>query len=678
MRASIIRTFVAKEIRETLRDKRTLFTMILLPIVLYPGMMLLISQVAAVQVTKMRETKGRIAISGGAIPASLARELLRDETLRVVELPREPRTAIRARKLEVWIVVPPDSAKRLGAGGTIELEVYYDQANDISRDVHERVQKRIEHWRKLLIEARLRDRGLPVDTIRPLRVTSKNLAPPHRVGGYVLAQFLPMLIMLTVILGAFHPAIDLTAGEKERGTLQTLLTAPIRSTEIVTGKFLAVVAIAFFSGFFNVVSLALVFSHNLALSSVQVDLRLSLTTILLLFVVVIVMGLFFASLMLTVAVLARSYKEAQTYLTPVYLICIVPVIVAQLPGFELSRGLAVVPAVNVALLLKQILLGRAIAEHYFVVISTSLLYTVLVLLAAARIFAEQSILLGQPASLRALLGNRGGSLPERPTIAPAEAVTAVAVIFILLYYVGSWLQHKNLIGGLLLSQYLLLALPVVLLLVVRRADPVDALALRLPSWRGVAGVVALGLSSWVILVGWQELQNRVLPLPRELLRGLDGLVELPRTPQGIALLFFGVALTPAICEELVFRGLLFSALARRLSGRATVALTAVAFGLFHLSIHRFVGTAFLGLLMGLAVWRTGSIVSSMLFHALHNGVVLALSLWGRSWLAWQPGEGFPPKWSWIVGACGFVLGLALLARARPESQAGADERSASQ
>lgn len=372
------------------------------------------------------------------------------------------------------------------------------------------------------------------------------------------------------------------------------------------------------------------------------------------------MGLFFAALMLTVAVLARSYKEAQNYLTPVYLICIVPVIVAQLPGFELTRGLALVPAVNVALLLKQILLGHALAEHYFVVLSSSFVYTLLVLFAAAKIFAEQSILLGKQASLRVLLSRDRDASSTHREISIAEAVTLVASIFILLYYVGAWLQLRHLIGGLILSQYLLLALPVGVLVVVRRVDAVEALSLRAPSLRGLLGVIALGLSSWVILSGWQELQNLFLPLPSELLRGLDRLFDVPKGVAGIALLFFSVAITPAICEELVFRGVLFSSLGRRLGGRATIAITAVAFGLFHLSIHRFVGTAFLGLLMGLIVWRSGSILASMLFHALHNGTVLALSLWGSSLLGWQPGQGYPPRWTWIFGACGFVLGLLLL------------------
>lgn len=666
-RAALV--ILKKELRETLRDRRTVALMVLLPVVLYPALLLLVAQVAGAQKAELESRTARVAVMGEAPPETLVDALGAIEGLdRVTPPDGTPEAAIAADETDVVLVLEPGFTAAQSADTTGTVTVVVDQTSEMSRLAHERLDDALKSWRTQVLDARLSARGLPPGFARPLEATVRNAAPPSQMGGFVLSQIVPLLLILTVILGAFHPAVDLTAGEKERGTLQTLLTAPVRSTDIVAGKFLAVCVMALLAGAVNIGSIGLVFGQAtsmLAEDGPALELSLSAGTLLLLFVTVVAMGMFFSALMMTVAVLARSYKEAQHILTPLYLACVVPAMIAQLPGMELSPALAIVPAVNLALLAKGLLQARVSPEAVFLVLGSTALYTAMVLALAARLFRSAPVLLGETVGLRPLFSRQPA--PRRATPSSGEALALFGILFVLLYYVGALLQRTHPLAGVAATLWGLILPATLAFTVVARVDLRETLRLRAPSARAVIAALLCGLGAWAVVTALVvPLQSHFLPVPKELVETLEGLLEVPEGPLGTAILIFVLALTPAVCEEVAFRGFILSGFGGRRPRAGAIVATALLFGLLHLSLFRFAGTFVLGLIAGVLAARSRSIFPAMLFHFTSNATLLLASQLAPGSGMVDAASGMPALWAIAAGAVLLLSGLALAWRPAPE------------
>jgi sodium transport system permease protein len=669
------RIVAAKELRETLRDRRTLLLMILLPVVLYPALLLVVVQVAGARQAELEALPSRVALAGGET-AALRDRLAGTALLELVPLDGPtPQGALVAGAVDAVVAAADDLRDRLAAGGGAGVRVLFDAARERSALARDRAVDAVDAWAADVRAERLARAGIAPEYVDPVTVESENVAPSERMGGFILGRILPTLLVLTVLLGAFHPAIDLTAGEKERGTLQTLLTAPISPLSIVAGKFLAVCAIAFVSGVVNIGSFALLFGHAFALggaAALELEVSLPFGTVLVLLLAAVVLGLLFSAVTMTVAVLARSFKEAQTWLAPVYLACIVPAVLAQLPGMTLTPAAALVPAFNVTLLVRALLDGSATVDAGFLALASSLVYTAVALAGAARLFRREEVLLGTASPLRGAFGRAGrrvdAGLP-RDAATVGEAVALYGVLFVLLYYGGSLLQATALLPGLAATLWLLVALPAVAFARLRGLALRPAFALRRPSLGAAAAGVCFGVGAWpVVLTLVEPLQSQFLPLPKDLAASMEQLLAVPAGPLGATVLVLVVAVSPAVCEELVFRGLLLSAFRRVLPGRrgavAAVALSALLFALFHLSLWRLLGTFALGAVAGALALAGRSLVPAMIFHALNNGALLFVASAAGAGLL-DPASG-RPGWAVVAAGAGLcALGGWLLARDQP-------------
>lgn len=626
MNFHLVLTVLAKELRETLRDRRTLFMMIVIPTLLYPGIMVVLEQLTLFGQRRLSEKPAAVAVKGA--DAGLAQILVRDSAIRI--LPPESATVavVRRRGAEAAIVVTRHP------GSMDSARVLYDPSNERSQRARDVAGVALRRWSDTLLAGRLAERGLPADFARPVAVADSSVATAQETGAYALGRFLPVLLILMTLLGAFYPAIDLAAGEKERGTLETLLTAPVPAREIVAGKFAAVALIGMAAAAANLLSMLLTFQSGVFkfARAAHVQFALPWSTALLVMVGLVPLAVLFAALFLGIAVRSQSFKEAQNALTPVQLASTLPILVITLPGIEFNAALAAVPVVGIAMMFRELMSGSARLIPSLVAFGTTILYAGLALHFAARAFGREDVLFGGGASTVAKGGWRARMAAWRAggrrVPLPAEAFLFVAAIALLYFHAGTALQARFGERGLLYSEWGLLFLPAVLLVTVGPFDARRTLALRRPTLRGLAGALLIALGGiplgWAI--GWLQVQWLDIGIPKELFGALEKLVTANDLPRFLWLLLL-VAVTPAFCEEAVFRGVLFQSVAREERMWRTVGLTALVFGAFHLSGEtaiRFIPTAWIGLLMGIAVWRTRSIFASMLMHFVNNGMAVAI------------------------------------------------------
>lgn len=251
-----IGTVYAKELRDTLRDRRTLISMIVVPTLFMPALILGMGKVASVVVAKAKEEVPRIMVIGGADSPGVLRELRDSGKFRVEKASADWKALISDKKVRAAAEIPPgfDAALKLGSAPAVTLYDYQGelksgfavgQLRDFFTGLRDRATTRL-----------LAERGLPATVARPFEVKQVNVAPPEKVGGNLLGGIVPYFIIFLCLIGAMYPAMDLTAGEKERGTMETLLCCPAARTDIVIGKFLMVLTGSLFAVLSSLVSLA--------------------------------------------------------------------------------------------------------------------------------------------------------------------------------------------------------------------------------------------------------------------------------------------------------------------------------------------------------------------------------------------------------------------------------------
>ncbi|HEX5724121.1 MAG TPA: ABC transporter permease subunit/CPBP intramembrane protease [Longimicrobiaceae bacterium] len=663
MRARAALAVLGKELRETLRDRRTLFMMVVLPTLLYPALFLAVEQMALLGQRRLGGRDAVVAVAGA--DRELAAFLARDPALRLAPPESASAAAVRGGGVEAAVVVE-------GAAGTRTARVLFDGSSDRSRRAQGLVAARLDAWGDTLLARRLRGAGLPPGFATPLAVRDSSVATAEETGGYALGRFLPVVLILMTLLGTFYPAIDLAAGEKERGTLETLLTAPVPAREIVAGKFAAVATIGFASAVANLASMLLTFQSGMFRFTQAAGVRFTVApgSALVVLLGLVPLAVLFSALFLGVAVRSQSFKEAQNALTPVQLASTLPVFVISMPGIDFTPALAAVPVAGLAMLFRELMTGTAALLPSLVALLSTAAYAGLALAFAARAFGREEVLFGggSGAAPRTAWGERlrAWRAADRGVPLPAEALAFIAVVALLFFHLGGRLQGALGERGLLLSEWLLLGLPAVAFAVAGPYDLRRTLTLRVPRPRALAGALLIALGGMPLgwAIGWLQIRLGLFPVDTELLQALERLVTATDLRRFLWLLFL-VALTPAVCEELVFRGVLLQGLSREVRAGRAIVLTALVFGAFHVSFEtaiRFIPTAWIGLLLGYVAWHTRSVLASMLMHFVNNGVAVAIvslpALRGR-----VIGPGGEPEWALVAAApLALAAGVWLLPR----------------
>lgn len=405
-----ILTVYLKELKDSLRDRRTLMSVIIIPAVVMPLLFFGVGKVMSTVMSKAREEIPSVAIIGGADSPAVVAALKQSAKLRVVATPADWKQAISDKKLRAAVELPAGFEAGLKSGAAPAVRVF-NYSGELKSDFAARtVEAFLTDLRERTVAERLSERGLARTMARPFEFSRENVAPPEKVGGNLFGGFVPYLIIILCFSGAMYPAMDLTAGEKERGTMETLLCSPVARVDIVMGKFLMVLtgSLAAMCVMLTSMGVTAAVGGSLMMSgggAVKVGTAakgaaagaallptidpLGLVGVL---AMVFPVAVLFAAVAFTVALFAKSYKEAQSYLAPMMIIVIMPAVIGMLPGIDLNFRLALVPLLNLSLVCKEMLSGVWHWDYIALIFASSCVYAGIALAVAVRMFKREDVI----------------------------------------------------------------------------------------------------------------------------------------------------------------------------------------------------------------------------------------------------------------------------------------------
>lgn len=404
MRLAQVGIVFRKELLDTLRDRRALISMIVVPLLLFPLLTVGFGALASRLVQKARQEGSTVMILGAENAPGAAAAIRSAEGIVVVPPASDYVARINDKKLRAAVEFPPGFEKRLATDGSsgapdsgaLTVKIYHYQNELRSTFALRSLQKILGDYRDQVVKQRLTARQLSPALLAPFTTTDQNVAPPEKVGGTVLGGLLPYFIIILSLTGALYPAIDLTAGEKERGTIETILASPVGRTELVLGKFLLVVMASLTTAVLALLSFAITLSAAGGMlgraGREALPFVISAQGVVAVFFMVLPLAVMFAGALLAVALLAKSYREAQSYIQPLMIVVILPAIAALLPGVELNTKLALVPILNVSLVSKEILTGNYPWGLIALIFGSSCVYAAAALFVAVRAFQQESVL----------------------------------------------------------------------------------------------------------------------------------------------------------------------------------------------------------------------------------------------------------------------------------------------
>ncbi|MDR7428135.1 MAG: ABC transporter permease subunit, partial [Armatimonadota bacterium] len=338
-----------KELLETARDRRTLLLAVLLPVVVMPAVALGLPALAVREETRLRHTPSRVAVVGGESLRAWLETAAARGWIEVVAVPAAE-AALRRGAVHAVLEATPGPP-----GEPVRLRVLYDEGSVASLLARQKIDRALAEFSLAYVEAELVRRAVRPEQLLPLQVEYASVTPPGRAGGRQLALVLPFFMTVWMLLGGQYAALDLGAGERERGTLPALLLAPPDRLALVLGKFGAVFVLATASVVLVVatvlLSLRLTSAASAALPASAAGALLGAG---------LAFAAFLSALQLLLSLAARSVREAQQLFTPVYLLAVGSVLLAQiLPEWGQRTWVYALPGLNGAFLLRALLLDGA-------------------------------------------------------------------------------------------------------------------------------------------------------------------------------------------------------------------------------------------------------------------------------------------------------------------------------
>jgi sodium transport system permease protein len=338
-------------------------------------------------------------ILAGEDSPNVVAELRQIQDLEVVPAKPDFAKEISEKQIRASVEIPPDFEAKLASGESTTVKIYMYEGELKSSFGADRLQRFFREYRERTVREHLRARNLPASLVRPFEIDEMNVAPPEKVGGAILGGLVPYFVILLCLTGAMYPAMDLTAGEKERGTIETILCSPVSRTHLVLGKFLMVLTASVATAVLSISSMSASFLYAkgmvTALASERraaLQVTINPKAVVAVFCMVLPLAMLFSAALLTIALFAKSYKEAQSYISPLMIVVILPAVVGLLPGVELNARLALIPILNTSLVCKEIVTGTYHWKFIALIFASSCVYVALALAVAVKLFQREDVL----------------------------------------------------------------------------------------------------------------------------------------------------------------------------------------------------------------------------------------------------------------------------------------------
>jgi len=390
-----IRIIYRKELRDMLRDRRTIISMVVVPVLVMPALMLGMGTAAAKLVTRARQEIPKVMVLGGEDSPKTLGELKGLKTIEVVANSADYTNLISEKKIRAAVKIPQGFDAGLEKGEYQIVEIYVYAGEMKSGFGAETVENFFQRLRERTVRERVAAQHFPERLLKPFEVRQTNVAPPKKVSGNLIGAIIPYLLILTCMMGAMHPAVDLTAGEKERGTMETLLCSPVSRTHLVLGKCLAVLTTSAATTLLSLSSTGICFElgkRMAASGGLALPLTMDAMGLAAVFLMMLPLAIFFSATMVAIGLFSRSSKEAHSYVQPLLVITIMPAVASLLPGVELNSGLALVPVVNISLISKELLSGTCHWSYIAIIFGSTCVYAALAVTAAVALFKRESVL----------------------------------------------------------------------------------------------------------------------------------------------------------------------------------------------------------------------------------------------------------------------------------------------
>lgn len=366
-----ITTVFKKELLDSLRDRRTIVFMIVIPLLLFPLLFRVMMSVEKSQADKERVKKLRIAcVDNGNAEPFVATLRGRDDVVLVPSVPADSVSAlIRSDSLDGAFVFAENFDEEVAEMRPGRVDFYYKSTDDRAI-VQDRLKKPLEEYEQRLLAQRFAHLELDSTIVDAVDLRSQNVASVQERVGKAVGGMLPYIFIIFCFMGSMYPAIDLGAGEKERGTMETLLTAPVDRFHILLGKFGVVVLSGLMSAAVSILGLFIAIKMSSEIPPQFMDIIVNMLgwdTILLVLSLLLPLTIFFAGILLSVSLTARSFKEAQSMISPLNIAVIVPAAIGLVPGIKMSYATAMIPVLNVSLATKELIAGTMQTPHLIVV-----------------------------------------------------------------------------------------------------------------------------------------------------------------------------------------------------------------------------------------------------------------------------------------------------------------------
>ena len=685
MNWSNVKLILSREIRDQLRDRRTLFMIAVLPMLLYPllGMSFL-------QFSQFLEEKpsrvlviGALEIAGrhGLPPLFDPQQNNRfnsdlffsDNQMRLLELefaPDEPREGIEpphdprrhTRKLvqsgqfDAALFFPPDFIDQLNAfrqdieGRMVQPvedqetdpqlattlpqiipspEIIFSTATEESQICYGRLSAVLQRWSNEIGQGNLTAGGMPAQTVDPFSLELDDVdAKTGFSGAAIWSKVLPVILIIWAMTGAFYPAVDLCAGEKERGTLETLLSSPAERSEIVVGKLLTVTSFSMATAALNMISMGV--TGWLVLSRMQEFQPPTLVAFIWLTLALVPISAMFSAVCLALAALARSTKEGQYYLMPLLTLVMPLVILPMAPGVQLNLGNSLIPVSGMVLLLRALLEGNywQAAQFCPAVLVVTVGCCLLSIRWAIDQFNSESVLFRESERLDLKLWIRHLIVDRGPTPTIAGAMACGAVILLLRFVMSLTMAPSpgfySFAQMAIVTQLVVVLVPALLLTSILTRSAGQTLLLRRPPWLAIPAAAALAVALFPTVAVLDVAVMKLYPPSEEMMNAIRGVEGMFHTVPLWQLLLV-IAVVPAICEELAFRGFVLSGFRQSGHKWRPIIYTALFFALSHAILQQSIVACTMGIVIGYLAVQTNSIWPCMAFHMIHNGLGMSVS-----------------------------------------------------